>query len=115
MLSRVATTLLLCFQLTVLAVGTLPERDTCCCVAKGKVCKCKSHAPKHAGDASGPCFQAKCSSGGESAFPVVTWVTLPEPRVVPVLKPTAVLEWPRVTEGPARSERPETPPPRRLG
>jgi hypothetical protein len=108
--SRLATTLLLCFQLTVLAVGTLPERDACCCVAKGKVCKCKSHAK--ANSAQGPCFQAGCSSGVESAFPIITWVTLPEPTVVPVLKPTAVLEWPRATEGPARVEQPETPPPR---
>ena len=110
--SRLATTLLLCFQLTVLVVGTLPERDTCCCVAKGKPCKCKSHAPKHVEDRDGACLSDGCSSAPDVSFPVVAWVTVPELRVTPVSTPTATLSWPLPTAGPERVDRPEAPPPR---
>jgi hypothetical protein len=109
--ARVATTLLLCFQLTVLVVGTLPERDACCCVAKGKPCECKSHAPKHASDER-PCFAADCASSQPVAFPVVVWLSVPDRSSTPVCTPTATLTWPLPTAGPERATRPEAPPPR---
>lgn len=110
--SRLATTLLLCFQLTVLVVGTLPERDTCCCVAKGKPCKCKSHGAKHGAQGEGACLSAGCGAALDVAFPVVAWVTVPELPSTPVSTPTATLSWPLPTAGPERVERPEAPPPR---
>ncbi len=111
--SRFATTLLLCLQFTALAVGTLPEREACCCVARGKPCKCKSHGgAKHSADDERPCFSAGCSSPDAVAFPVVVWVSLPEFVGTPVRTPTATLTWPLPAEGPERGRRPEAPPPR---
>jgi hypothetical protein len=113
-LTRFATLCMLSFQLIVLTAGAMPVRDACCCVAKGKACKCKSHAPKHAAPDEGPCFNAaKCGSSSDFTFTVMEWVTLPESSTERVSMATAALPaWPPATAGAVRGDRPEAPPPK---
>jgi hypothetical protein len=111
---RFATLVMLSFQLIVLAAGSMPVRDACCCVAKGKACKCKSHAPKHASPDEGPCVSAaRCGGAVDFTFTVMEWVTLPELETASVSLATAELApWPASTAGSVRGERPEAPPPK---
>lgn len=96
-----ATLLLLSFQLTVLVVSTMPDQDSCCCVAAGKKCKCKSHAGKGHSEELPPggCVQKSspgCGTSQESLEQVLeAWVTLPEPPVsLRPLPPPFIFEWP---------------------
>lgn len=115
-LHRFVTLLLLGLQLVALGVGALPEREACCCVSRGKVCKCKSHGHK-AKPAEGPCVTKRtpgCGTPNEVTFSPLTWVALPEPEATALPAPLELqLEW-SLTQ-PDSYERSDVrrPPPRR--
>lgn len=100
---RVVTLLLLGFQLAVVAMGAMPEREACCCVSKGKVCKCKSHGARGhakstpASDDGRPCVSKQspgCGLPSELSLPLLTWVTLPEPEAATAPTPLSwTLAW----------------------
>ncbi|MFT3712400.1 MAG: hypothetical protein QM817_32535 [Archangium sp.] len=113
LLQRFLTLLLLSLQLMVLGVGAMPERESCCCVARGKACKCKSHAKK---PPAGPCVSKKspgCGTPNEVTFSPLTWVSLPEPEPVARLMPLQLEhEWEVVPFESLESSEVRAPPPR---
>lgn len=109
--TRFATLAMLSFQLLVLAVGARPVPDACCCVSKGKACKCKGHAKTKV---EGPCLSSGCGTDAELELFVMEWVTLPEPRTVEVTRPLPMPSWPAPNSWERQLEPPESPPPNRV-
>ena len=122
--SRIATLVLLSIQLLTLGVGALPEKEACCCVARGKACKCKSHAGRghakkeKAPPPEGPCIARTspgCGTPAELTLTLLPWVTIPEPVASPLPLPqpfSATLSWAVVALSSRDADELNEPPPR---